>query len=265
MKSKQALSFRREYNMKGTLEMKKIYKIDIFLIALGLATLVVQRFFLNPDPAKAEYRQGQRATKVMASAPIRGEVLPEPEWELTFPAGSIYENLPPPAGLTPNPFLEVQRLVKANGPVRDYAGKDTDMRQLLLAHAGKDYLFVLQQQAANEMLRHELFPHFYMDPTQPNMLEAIGFYTGQLLEAKSEDAKLLYMCLRALKDYWPKEQIAQAALSTAKRVQKRKIQSPGDTATVSGYHRQVYARELKKMAGRLETKSNKPAGKLIDS
>ncbi|KAA3440010.1 hypothetical protein FOA19_04905 [Rufibacter hautae] len=246
--------------------MEKSYRVDIFLIALGLATLVVQRFFLNPDTGGGSWL-GFRSTKVEASAPIRAAVMPEPEWTLTFPAGSKYQDLTPPEGVAPNPFLEVRRIVNANGPVRDYAGKDTDMRQLLLAHTGKDYLFVLQQQAANEMLRHELFHHYYTDPTQPNMLEAIGFYTDQLLEAKSEDAKLIYMCLRALKGHWPQEQIAQAALSTATRVQAREKQATADTATAHGYHRQVYARELKKMAGRLKNhgKVDKPVDKRVDS
>ncbi|WP_210463140.1 hypothetical protein [Rufibacter roseolus] len=246
--------------------MDKSYRVDVFLIALGLATLVVQRFFLNPDTDAGNW-PGFRSTKVEASAPIRAQVVPESEYTITFPAGSKYQGLTPPEGITPNPFLEVQRIVNDNGEVRDYAGKDTDMRQLLLAHAGKDYLFVLQQQAANEMLRHELFHHYYSDPTQPNMLEAIGFYTNQLLEAKSEDAKLIYMCLRALKQYWPEEQLAQAALSTATRVQARGKQAAADTTTTNGYHRQVYARELKKMASRLKSpgKVDKPVDKRVDS
>ncbi|MBC3541100.1 hypothetical protein ACFSC6_06605 [Rufibacter sediminis] len=231
--------------------MTKRYALDIFLIALGLATLVVQRFL--PDYVNAEPRRS--STRIIASAPVRAEVVREPEGQLTFPAGSKYLGLTPPEGVTPNPFLEVERIARANGHVRDYAGKDTDMRQLLLAHAGKEYLFVLQQQAANEMLRHELFPHYYSDPTQANMLEGISFYTSQLLEAKSEDAKLIYMCLRALKEYWPAQKIAQAALSTSAHVQARKIQSAADTATVSGYHRQVYARELQKMASKLKSRA----------
>jgi hypothetical protein len=145
----------------------------------------------------------------------------------------------------------VRSIIKANGPVQDYAGKDTDMRQLLLAHAGRDYLFILQQQAANEMLRRELFHHFYSDPKHPHMLESIGFYTDQLNQARSEDAKLIYMCLKALKDYWPEERLAAVASATAKRVQARAQREANDTTTVNGYHRQVYARELKKMASRL--------------
>ncbi|RNI28742.1 hypothetical protein [Rufibacter latericius] len=232
--------------------MIKSYKLDVFLISLGVATLVVQRFFL-PGPTESE--GWKLSANFSASAPVKAQAVPEPEWILTFPPESKYQDLTPPAGVTLNPFLEVQRIVKANGRVKDYAGKDTDMRQLLLAHAGKEYLFVLQQQAANEMLRHELFPHFYLDPTQPNMLEGISFYTQQLVEAKSEDAKLMYMCLRALKEYWPERKIAQVALATAGRVQARKLKSAADTASVTGYHRQVYARELKKMAGKLKNRA----------
>ncbi|ALI98649.1 hypothetical protein [Rufibacter tibetensis] len=237
--------------------MKKIYRTDIFLIALGLATLVVQRFFLNPEEADAEshmYTQSQLRAEV-GQEPVRAEVVREPEWSLTFPAGSAYQDLTPPQGVMPNPFQEVQRIAKANEGENNYAGKDTDMRQLLLAHAGKDYLFVLQQQAANEMLRHELFQHYYQDPTQPNVLEVIGFYTEQLVEAKSEDAKLMYMCLRALKEHWPAQKISQVALATAARVQARKIHSAEDTATVTGYHRQVYARELKKLGHKLKNRA----------
>ncbi|MFB9861679.1 hypothetical protein [Rufibacter immobilis] len=231
--------------------MKQLQKIDIFLIALGLATLVVQRFFLFPAAENEETTQALRA-RHLAAAEAYAAVPREPRWELTFPPESNYQNLTPPPGADPNPFEEVQRIIEANGNVRNYAGKDTDMRQLLLAHAGKDYLFVLQQQAANEMLRYELFPHYYADPTQPQMLESIAFYTQQLVEAKSEDAKLLYMCLQALKDYWPKKQIEQVARLTAARVQDRAQKVVPDTATTSGYHRQVYARELKKLAHRLQ-------------
>ncbi|GGK76468.1 hypothetical protein ACD591_05970 [Rufibacter glacialis] len=237
----------------------KSHKLDVFLISLGLATLVVQRFFL--PPVKKEAEKGQTVQLIASapakpkSAPVRPQVVREPEWPLTFPANSKYQELAPPRGVRPNPFREVQRIAQANGQVSDYAGKDTDMRLLLAAHAGKDYLFVLQQQAANEMLRREIFPHYYADPTHPRMLEALAFYTEQLLEARSEDAKLMYMCLRALKDHWPSSKVAQVALATARRVEARQMRFAQDTTTVTGHYRQVYARELKKMGNRLKNRS----------
>ncbi|WP_207434078.1 hypothetical protein [Sabulibacter ruber] len=233
--------------------MKGVYKLDIILIALGLATLVVQRFFL-PLPASEP-----RGVKISPSGPVVASAQSPraggPDWELTFPEDSKYKDLTPPPGVKPNPFLEVQRIKRQNGSVRDYAGKDTDMRQLLLKHEGKDYLFVLQQQAANEMLRNELFHHYYIDPSEQNMLEGIAFYTEQLEKAKSEDAKLIYMCLRALRDYWPQERIAEVALATASRVQARAQKAATDTTNVKGYHRQVYARELRKMGSRLQNRA----------
>ncbi|WP_205500341.1 hypothetical protein [Rufibacter psychrotolerans] len=234
--------------------MKSVSKIDVFLISLGLATLVVQRFVLP-----AQHTDSRQTVSTTTSRELRASAQPTkpqaPEWELTFPEGSEYQDLTPPKGVAPNPFLEVQRISREHGRTLDYAAKDTDMRQLLLAHQGKDYLFVLQQQAANEMLRQELFRHYYTDPTDHNMLAAIAFYTQQLEEARSEDAKLVYMCLRALKDYWPQERLAKVALSTAARVKARAEKTTVDTTSAPGYYRQIYARELQKMGSRLQRRA----------
>lgn len=104
------------------------------------------------------------------------------------------------------------------------------------------------------MLRRELFHHYYQDPIDTGMLEGISFYTQQLLEAKSEDTKLIYMSLRALRDYWTRKQIAKAASATAAVVLSQAAPSAADTATTFGYHKLVYARALRKMSASAEKK-----------
>ncbi|WP_156180652.1 hypothetical protein [Rufibacter radiotolerans] len=178
----------------------------------------------------------------------------EPEYEITYPKGSKYQNLTPPAGVTPNPFEEIARISADYAESSNWADKHADIKGVLLQNAQKDYLFVLQQQAANEMLRHELFPHYYQDMSNTSVLKNIGYYTEQLVEAKSEDSELIYKCLRALKGYWDDDRIAQVARVTATRVQARPILSAADTTTRNGSYRQIYARELKKMAQRLSGK-----------
>lgn len=175
----------------------------------------------------------------------------EPEFEITYPKGSKYVGLTPPAGMKSNPFEEIPAIAETHKGKANWADKHADIKGVLLQNARKDYLFVLQQQGANEMLRHELFPHYYQDMGNTSVLNTIGFYTEQLMEAKSEDSELIYKCLRALKDYWSEKQIAAVALATAQRVQARPIASAADTTTRNGSYRQVYARELKKMANRL--------------
>ncbi len=218
------------------------------MISLGLATLVVQWRLASEEKKDAE-RQEQY---MVNAAVVPATQVQEPTFEITYPAGSPYQDLAWPDSTQPDPFQQVQQISMYNANNPNWAGKDTDMRLLLEAHQNKPYYAVLQQLAANEMLRNELFHHYYQDPTSEGMLQAIGFYTQQLLEAKSEDAKLIYMCLRALKDYWPQKQIAQAAQITAQRVQAKPVTSGADTATTIGYHRQVYARVLKKMAAPAE-------------
>ncbi|KAA3440009.1 hypothetical protein [Rufibacter hautae] len=177
----------------------------------------------------------------------------EPEYEITYPKGSKYADLTPPKGVKENPFEEIARISEAHAGEANWADKHADIKGVLLQNLQKDYLFVLQQQAANEMLRKELFPHYYQDMGNTRVLLTIAYYTEQLVEAKSEDSELIYKCLRALKGHWPDKQIAQVALGTAKRVQARPILSPADTTTRNGSYRQVYARELRKMAQKLSS------------
>jgi hypothetical protein len=191
----------------------------------------------------------QQADSAQVAAPPK-----EPEYEITYPKGSKYQDLTPPAGVTPNPFEEIARISAAHAESSNWADKHADIKGLLLQSARKDYLFVLQQQAANEMLRHELFPHYYQDMNNTSVLDKIGYYAEQLVEAKSEDSELIYKCLRALKGYWDDDRIAQVARVTATRVQARPILSAADTTTRNGSYRQIYARELKKMAQRLSGK-----------
>ncbi|WP_205500339.1 hypothetical protein [Rufibacter psychrotolerans] len=175
----------------------------------------------------------------------------EPEYEITYPKGSKYAGLTPPAGAKSNPFEEIPNIIKAHEGEPNWADKHADIKGVLLQNGQEDYLFVLQQQGANEMLRHELFPHYYQDQGNTAVLNTIGYYTEQLVEAKSEDSELIYKCLRALNGHWDSKKIAQVALATAKRVQARPITSATDTTTRNGSYRQIYARELKKMAQRL--------------
>ncbi|AKQ46771.1 hypothetical protein TH63_15910 [Rufibacter radiotolerans] len=237
--------------------MRSSLKVDIGLIGFGIALLAWQRFWLEPARERAA-AYSSIPTQSMQAASTTNATLQHsaPQWEITYPENSPYQNLTPPPGVTPNPFLAVPRLVRETGPVRDYSGKDTDMRLLLAKYEKEDYYFVIQQQAANEMLRRELFPHYYQDPTQPDMLEAIGFYTQQLVEAGSADAKLVYMGLQALKGHWPKKQIAHLAKATAQQVQTVTASVSNDTTTVAGYYRQIYARELTKLSNRLQENQN---------
>jgi hypothetical protein len=174
-----------------------------------------------------------------------------PEWVLTYPKGSPYQDLTPPKGMTSNPFEEIPRIIETHKDNPNWADKHADIKGVLLQNMRKDYLFVLQQQGANEMLRHELFSHYYQDMDNVAVLRTIAFYTEQLEEAKSEDSELIYKCLRALKGHWEDRRIAEVALSTAKRVQARPITAASDTTSRIGNYQQVYARELKKMAQKL--------------
>jgi hypothetical protein len=237
--------------------MRSNLRFDIGMIGFGIALLAWQRFWVEPAKDKAAAYTSIATQSIQASsAPVTTLQHSPPQWEITYPENSPYKNLTPPPGVMPNPFLEVPRLVRETGPVRDYSGKDTDMRLLLAKYKKEDYFFVIQQQAANEMLRRELFPHYYQDPTQPDMLEAIGFYTQQLVEAGSADAKLVYMGLQALKGHWPKKQIARLAQATARQVQTVTAPISNDTTTVAGYYRQIYARELTKLSNRLQENQN---------
>lgn len=175
----------------------------------------------------------------------------EPVFEITYPENSKYTDLTPPAGVTPNPFEEITRITREQEGNPNWADKHIDIKGVLLQNEKKDYYFVLQQLAANEMLRNELFQHYYQDPGSPEVLSTIAYYTDHLVEAKSEDSELIYKSLRALRDYWPQEKIAKVALLTAERAQAKPIESSADTTTRNGKYRQIYARELKKMAGRV--------------
>jgi hypothetical protein len=233
--------------------MRSNLRFDIGMIGFGIALLTWQRFWWEPAKDKA----AAKAHYILAASTSKSGLSPSvPQWEITYPENSPYCNLTPPPGITPNPFQEVYRLARETGPVHDYSGKDTDMRLLLAKYEKEDYYFVIQQQAANEMLRRELFPHYYQDPTQPNMLEAIGFYTQQLVEAGSADAKLVYMGLQALKGHWTEKQIAHLAQATARQVQAVTASVAHDTTTLAGYYRQVYARELTKLSNRLQENHN---------
>ncbi|RNI30130.1 hypothetical protein EFA69_11535 [Rufibacter immobilis] len=205
---------------------------------------------LRDMASKTSADQKAADTTTVASSPAP-EAPKAPEFEITYPKGSKYAGLTPPAGAKANPFEEIPTIIETHKDKANWADKHADIKGVLLQNGRKDYLFVLQQQGANEMLRHELFPHYYQDMGNTAVLNAIGFYTEQLVEAKSEDSELIYKCLRALNGYWEADKIAKVALTTAKRVQARPITSAADTTTRIGSYRQIYARELKKMAQRL--------------
>jgi len=228
--------------------MKNRLEFDTFMISLGLGTVVLQWGFDRQEKIGAERLAAERmeaASMAQVAPPVQ-----EPLYKLTIPEGSPYQNLAWPHSSQPNPFEQVESIVRQNEGIANYAGKDTDMRILLEAHQGQPYYFILQQQAANEMLRHELFHHYYQDPTSADMLAGIEFYTQQLVEAGSADSKLIYMCLRALRDVWPREKIAEVARQTAERVLAPPALAGADTATTIGYHQVVYARVLQKMGAK---------------
>ncbi|MBC3541099.1 hypothetical protein ACFSC6_06610 [Rufibacter sediminis] len=222
-------------------------------ICISILSLTSCEQMLRDKATKASAGQNQTATGSSADSSAVAAQPKEPEYEITYPQGSKYQGLTAPAGVKENPFEEIPRLTKAHEGEPNWADKHADIKGVLLQNLQKDYLFVLQQQAANEMLRHELFPHYYQDMGNTNVLNTIGYYTEQLVEAKSEDSELIYKCLRALKGHWSDKQIAQVALGTAKRVQARPITSAADTTSRHGSYRQIYARELKKMAQKLST------------
>ncbi|ALI98648.1 hypothetical protein [Rufibacter tibetensis] len=230
------------------------------LACVGLLGLSSCEQMLRDMATKSSSGQQQRADSTSATASAdtlsgTSAKAKEPEFEITYPKGSKYAGLTPPAGAKKNPFEEIPAIIELHKDKANWADKHADIKGVLLQNSQKDYLFVLQQQGANEMLRRELFPHYYQDMNNASVLNTIGFYTEQLLEAKSEDSELMYKCLRALKGHWSEKQIAKAALTTAQRVQARPIASPADTTTRNGSYRQVYARELKKMANRLSENS----------
>lgn len=175
----------------------------------------------------------------------------EPLFEISYPENSPYQGLTAPDGELDNPFDKIPAIAEEYKESPNWADKHADINGLLLQNQSKAYYFVLQQQAANEMLRHELFQHYYQDPGNQNVLKAIGTYTEHLQEANSVDSELIYKCLRALRDHWSKERIAQVALSTAARVAAIPVASAADTTTRNGSYRQIYARELKKMGNRM--------------
>ncbi|GAA4306831.1 hypothetical protein GCM10023183_22330 [Nibribacter koreensis] len=202
-------------------------------------------------------QQKEEETQTEAPAQATAPALPKtPEQELsqdfdvTLPQGFNLARLTVPKGDTENPLKMIERLSMMHVKQDPWTKLDRQFREVLLVHEDEPYHFILQQQAANVMLRNHLFGHYYQDPDNPELLKAIGFYTMQLLEAKSEDAELVYKCLRALKDFWPSEQIAQAALVTAGRTQARPITSAADTTGRAKY-RLTYAKALNKMAENL--------------
>ncbi|WP_181305128.1 hypothetical protein [Rufibacter sp. XAAS-G3-1] len=219
--------------------------------ALVICSVVSLASCEKMGPKTSSDQQQQAADSSATTADTASTKAKEPEYEMTFPQGSKYVGLTPPAGVKKNPFEEIPGIIKLHADKANWADKHADIKGVLLQNMKKDYLFVLQQQGANEMLRHELFPHYYQDMGNANVLNTIGYYTEQLIEAKSEDSELIYKCLRALKGHWSDQQIAQVALATAKRVQARPVVSAADTTSRHGSYRQIYARELKKMAQKL--------------
>ncbi|WP_192822213.1 hypothetical protein [Rufibacter sp. LB8] len=227
--------------------MKRKPIFDICMISLGLVVLVVH-YGLEKSGYQGQRRAAIRQEQAAAMPPMA--VYEKPKPMLTIPAGSPYQDLTPPVGQKTDPFLQVENI--ANGPSGfNLADKDADMRVLLDQHKGKDYYFILQQQAAQEMLRHGLFQQYYQDPTDKKVLHAIGFYVEQLQEAKSEDSKLIYMGLQALAGYWPKEKIASVAQSTVNRLALNQALANQDTTRAPAYYQMAYARELKKIGNRL--------------
>ncbi|WP_192822212.1 hypothetical protein [Rufibacter sp. LB8] len=179
----------------------------------------------------------------------------EPEYELTFPKGAKYPNLETLAQQNPKALELIPNVAQNYAGATNWADKHADINGILLQNEDKDYYFVLQQQAANELLRKDLFTHYLQDNQNKMVLDMIGQYTDHLLQAKSEDSELMYKCLRALSGHWPKDKIVSAALVTAARAQARPIASAADTTTRNGSYRQIYARELKKMGLKLQTNS----------
>ncbi|MFC6996962.1 hypothetical protein [Rufibacter roseus] len=224
-------------------------KVVLCSLVLGSTSLFSCEQMLRDKAAQEnvnEMGQAESATEQAAEAAPK-----EPLFEITYPKNSKYTDLTPPAGVKPNPFEEIEKIAAEHKDNENWADKHADIKGVLLQNEQKDYYFVLQQLAANEMLRNELFHHYYQDPGNTGMLQAIGFYTDHLVEAKSEDSELIYKSLRALKDYWPQDKIAKVAMATAARVQARPIEASADTASRNGKYRQVYARELQKMANRM--------------
>ena len=223
----------------------------VFALLLGTFSLSSCEKMVRDMAAQQSTQEAAEAdsSAAVAAAPAAPK---EPLFEITYPQNSPYRDLTPPAGETPNPFEKVPAIAEDYQESPNWADKHVDINGFLLQNQKKDYYFVLQQQAANEMLRHELFQHYYQEPDNANVLKTIGFYTDQLVEAKSDDAELIYKSLRALRDHWPQGKIAQVALSTAARVQARPLASSADTTTRNGSYRQIYARELTKMANRLK-------------
>ncbi|QHL88477.1 hypothetical protein GU926_13975 [Nibribacter ruber] len=183
-----------------------------------------------------------------AAQPSNG--IDDAPFAITVPQGFDVKSLNLPEDDTKNPLKQVERLSMAHVVQDPWTKLDRQYRELLLVQEDEPYHFILQQQAANVMLRNHLFGHYYQDPNNPQLQEAIGFYTRQLLQAKSEDAELVYKCLRALKDSWPNEQIKQVAMATAARVQARPITSVADTTGRAKY-KLTYGKALTKMAEKL--------------
>ncbi|MGV3539571.1 MAG: hypothetical protein ACO1OQ_07145, partial [Rufibacter sp.] len=225
--------------------LKNILDFDTCMITLGLATLVIQWRWQGPEQLRST--PSPHSMQIAAASEPAYHKAYTPEWEITFPAGSNYQDLATPAGENSNPFTGVEQIASKYAGSQNWADKERALDAFLAAHQTKDFLFVLQQQVANEMLRRELFHHYYQDPTDPNMLASIAYYTDMLVAAKSEDSKLLYMCLRALKNHWPEKKRAQVAQRMANRIEERFAHSRPDTTNAHAYYQQVYARELKKM------------------
>ncbi|WP_066829345.1 hypothetical protein [Rufibacter ruber] len=238
--------------MKLKLGKSATYSI-LFCSLLGLSSC--EKILRDMATKETPGQVAQADTAQTATAPAEPARPKEPEFELTFPENSPYKDLAAPKGAKTNPFTEVQRIAEQYEGNPNWADKHADLNGLLLQSKGKDYYPILQQQAANEMLRHELFPHYYQDQNNVRMLNAIGLYTEHLLEAKTEDSELVYKCLRALQGHWPEDRLAAAARVTAERALARPITSAADTTTRNGSYRQIYARELKKMAKKLNGES----------
>lgn len=111
--------------------MKSTLNFDYFMIGLGLATLVVQ-WSLYRGEKKEEQQRAQQYIAVNSSAQV--VQVREPEYILTFPEGSPYQDLFWADSTQPNPFLQVQQISQANAGDPNWAGKDTDMKLLLEAH-----------------------------------------------------------------------------------------------------------------------------------
>ena len=198
-----------------------------------------------------QQEENQTASEAGAATPATPLEELNADFEVTVPQGFNLESLNLPQDDAENPLKKIERLSMMHVIQDPWTKLDRQYRELLLIHEDEPYHFILQQQAANVMLRNHLFGHYYQDPSNPQMLEAIGFYTMQLLEAKSEDAELVYKCLRALKDTWPNDQLTQVAMATAARVQARPVTAAADTTKGRAKYRHTYARALKKMVSNL--------------